>query len=128
VHESQRDGWSGSREPEDLYQLDPKVRTVGIVARGLKNRDPRGHAFRRSMWVGVAAALLIAALVVLATTLSWHWRSHFMPTDESSTLDEQGRAAVRALISAPGSGTMRYPMCGCSRSELNIEARQTSRR
>jgi hypothetical protein len=69
VHESQRDGWAGTSEPEDLYQLDPKVRTVGVVARGLKHRDPRGHAFRRSMWIGVAAALLIAALVVLVTTL-----------------------------------------------------------
>jgi hypothetical protein len=69
VHESQRDGWSGTSEPEDLYQLDPKVRTVGVVARGLKYRDPRGRAFRRSMWIGVAAALLIAALVILASIL-----------------------------------------------------------
>jgi hypothetical protein len=69
VHDSQRHGWSGNSEPEDLYQLDPKIRTVGIVARGLKNRDPRGRAFRRSMWIGVAAALLIAALVVLTTIL-----------------------------------------------------------
>lgn len=69
VHESRRDGWSGSSEPEDLYQLDPKVRTVGVVARGLKGRDPRGHGYRRSMWIGVAAALLIAALVVLMTVL-----------------------------------------------------------
>ena len=42
-------------------------RTVGIVARGLKHPDPRGRAFRRSMWIGVAAALLIAAMVVLTT-------------------------------------------------------------
>jgi hypothetical protein len=69
VQKSQRDGWAGNSEPEDLYQLDPKIRTVGLVARGLKHRDPRGRAFHRSMWIGVAAALLIAALVILASML-----------------------------------------------------------
>jgi hypothetical protein len=56
-----------------LYTVEGRIRSVGAFARGLKNKDPRVAAYRRSMRrtaLGfVAIAILIGAVVAAIAAL-----------------------------------------------------------
>ena len=55
--------------PGEIHTIEGQVRTAGRLPEGLKNRDPRGRPFRRSMhraamwYVAVAAAALVVAVL-----------------------------------------------------------------
>lgn len=65
---SDENDWSpATSRPGEIFTVEGEIRSYGALARGLKNRDPRGRAYRRSMqraalWC-VAAA--VAAVVVV---------------------------------------------------------------
>ena len=75
-HDSSNDSeWSpATSAPGELYTVEGRIRATGAFAQGLKNRDPRGRAYRRSMQraallcVGVVVALLALVALISAVT------------------------------------------------------------
>jgi len=67
--------WSpATSEPGELYTVEGRIRMTGAFARGLKYRDPRGRAYRRSMQrtalLFVAAAVAVIAVVALVSAIA----------------------------------------------------------
>ena len=68
--------WSpATSEPGELYTIEGRIRAIGSFARGLKNRDPRVKAYRRSMrraafMVCAVAGGIIAAVAVVAALVN----------------------------------------------------------
>lgn len=68
---SDENDWSpATSRPGEIFTVEGEIRSYGALARGLKYRDPRGRAYRRSMqraalWCVAAAVavVLIAGLV-----------------------------------------------------------------
>jgi hypothetical protein len=50
-----------------MFTIEGRIRATGVLARGLKHRDPRGRAYRRSMYrVGLWCLASMVAVVVAA--------------------------------------------------------------
>ena len=72
---SDENDWSpATSRPGEIFTVEGQIRATGTLARGLKNRDPRGRAYRRSMqrvalWcVATAVALVVVAALVSTIT------------------------------------------------------------
>ena len=64
------DAWTpATSRPGELYTVEGRIRATGAFARGLRNRDPRGTAYRRSMRRMALGFLLTAAALVAAAVL-----------------------------------------------------------
>ena len=67
--------WSpATSRPGEMYTVEGRIRATGALARGLKNRDPRGRAYRRSMqrvalWC-VASAVGVVVIVGLVSAIT----------------------------------------------------------
>ena len=67
-----RPGWQpATSEPGEVYTAEGRIAAAGVFARGLRRRDPRGAAYRRSMartglWF-VATAVALAAVLIVVT-------------------------------------------------------------
>jgi len=70
---SDADEWQpATSRPGELYTVEGRVKSVGAFARGMKNRDPRLRAYRRSMQrsalvVAAAAAVVVVIAVVVSS-------------------------------------------------------------
>ena len=61
-------------EPGELYTPQGQINAIGAAARGLRARDPRNRAYRRSMMrsalmVLAAGIMLVAVVAVVASIL-----------------------------------------------------------
>jgi hypothetical protein len=60
--------------PGEMFTPEGRIRGAGVFARGIKNRDPRLRAYRRSMFgvalvfVGIAVLVVIVVAAVAALT------------------------------------------------------------
>ena len=67
--------WSpATSRPGEIFTVEGEIRSYGALARGLKNRDPRGRAYRRSMqrvalWC-VASAVGVVVIVGLVSAIT----------------------------------------------------------
>ena len=58
--------------PGELFTVEGKIRAAGVFSRGVKNRDPRLKAYRRSMrrtalvFVGIAVLVVTIAIAIAA--------------------------------------------------------------
>lgn len=72
---SDENDWSpATSRPGEIFTVEGEIRSYGALARGLKNRDPRGRAYRRSMqrvalWC-VAAAVALVVVAALVSTIT----------------------------------------------------------
>jgi hypothetical protein len=70
VHDqpSHEDAWQpATSRPGELYTVEGRSRAAWAVLSGLRNRDPRGRAYRRQMFrVGLLFLALVAVIVVIA--------------------------------------------------------------
>ena len=72
---SDENDWSpATSRPGEIFTVEGQIRATGTLARGLKNRDPRGRAYRRSMqrvalWC-VASAVGVVVIVGLVSAIT----------------------------------------------------------
>jgi hypothetical protein len=69
---SDENDWSPTTSrPGEMFTVEGRIRATGVLAWGLKHRDPRGRAYRRSMYrVGLWCLASMAVVVVVAALVS----------------------------------------------------------
>jgi hypothetical protein len=65
------DDWQpATSRPGEMFTVEGRIRGAGVFARGVKNRDPRLNAYRRSMrrtalvFVGIAGVVVVIAIAI----------------------------------------------------------------
>jgi hypothetical protein len=74
-HPRSDDSWQpATSRPGELFTVEGQLRSGRAFARGLRNRDPRLHGYRRAMLrkaaMAFGAAVVIAVAVVVITALA----------------------------------------------------------
>ena len=63
-----RDWQPNQAQPGEMYTVEGRIKAIGAFARGLKNQDPRGRSYRRSMQR--TGLMLIVGVVLVIVILS----------------------------------------------------------
>lgn len=63
--------WSpATSRPGEIYTVEGRVRSVGVLARGLRRSSPRGRRYRRAMvFTGIRVALTLGLVLVLVAVI-----------------------------------------------------------